>query len=297
MRERSDADDGPRRRATFRPVVPLEHVYRYAGGSSLDRRLEPAAYLATDRREAETSPYFFSGFLPDARRDASLLLGISRIASSRFHTASAAVAAEVRRADPVVTSDGDRLRFESFSICNGVYARLDVEDLPGEVQGVGTTNVDFGAELLHALTSVRRGELVHLSVGADELALAQVGSAVIERRVELPRRWLRGFAEVARVQVDLPEAIELDRARARRFLSVLARHPHREEVWLASGARMPELAADPMGTGVFIAGLDRLRPLAEHAAVVDGLRIFGGQEPGSASAWVADLGGRASPSS
>ena len=36
------------------------------------------------------------------------------------------LAAILRAADPVVTSNGDRLRFESFSACCGVYARLDV---------------------------------------------------------------------------------------------------------------------------------------------------------------------------
>ncbi len=35
--------------------------------------------------------------------------------------------------DPVVTSHEDRLRFESFSGCCGVYARLDV--LPGGLDG------------------------------------------------------------------------------------------------------------------------------------------------------------------
>lgn len=44
----------------------------------------------------------------------------------------------------MVTGNGDRLRFESFSGCGGVYARLDVlgEALDGDEVGHGTTNVD-----------------------------------------------------------------------------------------------------------------------------------------------------------
>ena len=79
--------------------------------------------------------------------------------------------------DPVVTASGDRLRFESFSACNGVYARFDL--MPdgidsGEV-GFGTTNVDINPPLRAALASVPRGELLHLAVGSDELRVVHPG--------------------------------------------------------------------------------------------------------------------------
>lgn len=42
--------------------------------------------------------------------------------------------------DPIVTAGGDRLRFESFSGCCGVYARLDVLNgrLDGETSSGGS---------------------------------------------------------------------------------------------------------------------------------------------------------------
>lgn len=64
------------------------------------------------------------------------LLAVADVAAARYHQ-------PLLRAslDPVVTGNGDRLRFESFSGCGGVYARLDVlaPGLDGGEVGQGTT--------------------------------------------------------------------------------------------------------------------------------------------------------------
>ncbi len=46
--------------------------------------------------------------------------------ATRFYVPPNTLAAILRAADPVVTSTPQGLRFESFSACCGVYARLDV---------------------------------------------------------------------------------------------------------------------------------------------------------------------------
>jgi hypothetical protein len=55
--------------------------------------------------------------------------------------------------DPVVTSHSDPLRFESFSSCCGVHARLDL--VPGALVdppvAAGTTHVDFNDAMRAAL--------------------------------------------------------------------------------------------------------------------------------------------------
>lgn len=60
--------------------------------------------------------------------------------------------------DPVVTGNGDRLRFESFSGCCGVYARLDVlrEGLDGAETGHGAPNAAVNAPLREALSRTCR---------------------------------------------------------------------------------------------------------------------------------------------
>ncbi|MFC7110966.1 hypothetical protein ACFQQB_67560 [Nonomuraea rubra] len=77
---------------------------------------------------------------------AASLLGVADVALARYHQPQSRPG-WVR--DPVVTCNGDRLRFESFSACGGVYARLDLLNgaLDGEVFDRGTTNVDVNAPL------------------------------------------------------------------------------------------------------------------------------------------------------
>jgi hypothetical protein len=53
--------------------------------------------------------------------------GRAEVARTRYYEPPQMVAARIRAADPVVTSNVDRLRFESFSACAGVYARLDLD--------------------------------------------------------------------------------------------------------------------------------------------------------------------------
>ena len=82
------------------------------------------------------------------------------------------VAARIAAADPVVTSNVDRLRFESFSACAGVYARLDLEPalLDGARDDGGTTNVDFNPPMRAALAGVRDADAMLMNVGHDEVA-------------------------------------------------------------------------------------------------------------------------------
>ncbi|NEE59389.1 SWIM zinc finger family protein, partial [Streptomyces sp. SID8455] len=100
-------------------------------------------------RGAEAHPRFFAGFLSAPRIAARGLLAVADVAAARYY--QRALPASL---DPVVTGNGDRLRFESFSGCCGVYARLDVlqEGLDGERTGHGTTNVDVNNPLRDALS-------------------------------------------------------------------------------------------------------------------------------------------------
>ena len=75
--------------------------------------------------------------------------------------------------DPIVTAGNERLRFEGFSHCAGVYARIDVlpEGLDGEFLENGTTNVDFNQPMITALGSILPNEEIMLSVGQKEVGL------------------------------------------------------------------------------------------------------------------------------
>ena len=82
------------------------------------------------------------------------LLVLADIAATRYFRP---VPVDLR--DPILTANGDRLRAECFSACNGVLARLDLLEagLDGGQIGHGTTNVDIGPAMRQALTRVPRG--------------------------------------------------------------------------------------------------------------------------------------------
>jgi hypothetical protein len=63
---------------------------------------------------------FFNGFLSEPGRAALGMLACAAIAQARYHLPFSGLSL----ADPVVTSNGDRLRFESSSGCCGVHARF-----------------------------------------------------------------------------------------------------------------------------------------------------------------------------
>jgi hypothetical protein len=110
-------------------------------------------------------PYFFTGFLAEPGAAAQALLATAAIARAQYHVAASTI--RMLR-DPVVTSNADRLRFESFSGCRGVHARLDLppEALEAAPVTSGTTNVDFNPPMRAALAgAVATASQILLKVG------------------------------------------------------------------------------------------------------------------------------------
>jgi hypothetical protein len=69
---------------------------------------------------AAPHPRFFTGFVTAAEPVAVGLLAVAEVARTRYHQPI-----DTRSLDPVVTGSPGHLRFESFSGCCGVYARID----------------------------------------------------------------------------------------------------------------------------------------------------------------------------
>lgn len=194
--------------------------------------------------------------------------------------------------DPVVTCGGELLRFEGFSACCGVYARVDLE--PGAYKGVfvsqGTTNIDFNEDMQAALAQVRDTENVGLAVGSEDFALLKGADQIVERKVKLPLRWIRGFIEVQAYQSRMEKRFEIDRIETLRFLRSLPRAAKTEtKFWIVPAGRGLRVSPTETSDGVRIAGLDRLRLLEDLAPLADALRIYS-DPAGQASLWELHLG-------
>ncbi|WP_137123335.1 SWIM zinc finger family protein [Segeticoccus rhizosphaerae] len=256
------------------------------------QRLELATGLGVTPTGLVESPVFFSGFLDRPDVAASGLLAVADVAASRY--ADAGLAARLASMDPVVTAGGTCLRFESFSACNGVHARFDLlrEGLGGGEVGFGTTNVDINPPLRKALARVNRAEAMHLSVGRDELRASSLAGTHVERKVNLPERWVRGLAEVPALTAAMTRVAELRGPAIARFFSTLPRvappGPSMNVLPMPSGWR---LATRALPKSFPLPGVSRLRGADRIIRHASRLAVY--VNVNGTTAWVFDVpGGR-----
>jgi hypothetical protein len=234
-------------------------------------------------------PRFFSGFLARPDVAAAGLLAVADVAGSRYFDAG--LMKRLANMDPVVTASGDRLRFESFSLCNGVHARLDIlaDGVDSGVIAHGTTNVDINPPLRLALAGVAATELLHLDVGTDGIEVATPQETHRETVVELPERWIRGFAETPVLAARMTQRAELAGAAAARWLAGLPKAPPGPSFHLAPAPGGFRQSLRPGVGTVHLAGAARLAAAARISRFAQRMRVFGSDD--DASAWVFDLPG------
>lgn len=268
----------------------IPHHYHYQRPSELGAG---GLRLAASSPSADGASRFFEGRLEHPEETAKLLIGLMSVVQARYHIPSAMLAKMAEQWDPVVTAGAERLRFEGFSACCGVYGRVDLH--PGSVRdetfGKGTTNVDFNPPMLAALARVGPTDPVHLAVGREGVELQTQTGSVVERKVELPVRWLKSFVEVQASQRRMTLAFEVPGPVAQRFLRSLPRvKTNRRETWVvpsAGGIRLSQV--EPRGTALRVGGLERLRLLERLAPRARRLAAFSDERTG-ASGWVLDFG-------
>ena len=102
--------------------------------------------------------------------------------------------------DPVVSVHPDRVFCEVFSRDESTYANLCVDRDQLEAAGdpaYGTTNVDFSQALFDGVQQMRGYRETRLHVGGGGVRVATAGAAtVIEKKINVPDSWLRGFLQV-----------------------------------------------------------------------------------------------------
>jgi hypothetical protein len=251
-------------------------VYSYAVPSAL-RRADGGGELtlATSGGVTEAGPvlhpYFYSGFLAEPGPATLGMLAVAAIARARYFDASRPASI-----DPVVTSNIDTLRFESFSGCCGVHARLDLppDALDGQPAANGTTNVDFNPPMRAALgAAAATGSPILLKVGDDEVTAVTETASVTERKVALPARWVKGFGEVQALAQAMRPVAELTGPEASRFLSSLPRGARRP-LWAYQAGRTLALGVTPRQGAACLAAPERLVELRPLLRFATRLRVY-----------------------
>ncbi len=272
-------------------ITESPYAYWYAQPSAVSKSTDRTNILLShfnEDTEVEEAPCFFWGKLKNPYLTAKCLTTLSKVVRSRFALTMQELAA---MRDPIVTAGADKMRFEAFSSCNGVYARLDIlpDGLDGEFLSSGTTNVDFNEPMINALTSVHKQDNVFLSVGQQEVILEHKGEQVVERKVTLPTRWIKGLTTVQLYLSEMEEVFTLNKLQTLQLFQSMPKGTIKPDYYLVMRANKAIFSPAKIDGAVAIGGLHRLRLLEGLLPFIDSLSVYAA-EGGQASAFVLKLG-------
>lgn len=251
-------------------------IYNYSGASSLLKKgaLEELFFAQYSEIHKNTDvPCFFWGNVGQPFILARCLITLSNIVRSSFSLSPFQMT--LLKA-PIVTAGNERLRFEGFSHCAGVYARIDVmpDGLDGEFLENGTTNIDFNQPMINALGSIRPNEKIMLSIGEKEVGLYKEEEKIIERKVPLPVKWIKGLGTV---QVYLSESEKrhtFNKIQTQQLFRAMPKGVIKTDYYLIVRGNKPIFSPVKSVDSVCIGGLHRLRLLEPLLPYIDSMQVF-----------------------
>ncbi len=265
----------------------IDQLLRYARHSALvESEGRPSLQLYGSKPATEHLP-FFQGELNHPLQASRCLCSLALLVGTRYFTPPAMLTKILRESDPVVTVSRNVLRFEGFSACGSVYGRIDIlsDGFKTSKMAPGTTNVDFQSEMRAALTTVRNNSKMSLSVSSHEFELTHNQNTIIEKKVKLPLRWLKGFSEVQSSQKSMTSVFNIDRNEAIKFFRYLPRGGSKHPAWVVAAGRGLRLSYHQVNRCVQVMGLERLGVLSDLVQYAQQLSIYADLN-NNISAWV-----------
>lgn len=235
----------------------------------------------------ENDPLFFNGEIIYPTIVSGGLLVLADIVSTRYFKY-----VPVAQRDPILSAQGDILRAECFSACNGVYARMDLfqSALDGDIL-YGTTNVDIGINLRKSLFNVKQGDRLKFRIGDDgwkALHSKNLDGSVltdihIQRPVKMPDRWVRALGNCAMLHQNMEYKFHIEGMQAKSFIAMLPAATGKERSgWLTPTKTGVMLKPKEEKNSVYISGLHRLSALKRIMSNVNAVYFYAPKdgEPG-----------------
>lgn len=250
-------------------------TYQYETPSALLKSATGDALFLSKFSEIQKkdAPCFFEGRLSDPYTVSRCLITLSNVVQSSFNLSPFELA---KLKDPVVTAGNEKIRFEGFSHCAGVYARVDI--LPGGYDGEfpenGTTNVDFNQPMISALSRINRNEKVDLSVGKKEVAIIQGDTKVTERKVPLPVKWIKGLTTVQLYLAQAEKQFSFNRLQALQLFQSIPSGKPKTDYYLIVRGNKPVFSPVKSANAICVGGVQRLKLIEPLLAFADELRVF-----------------------
>lgn len=227
----------------------------------------------------ENDPLFFNGEIIYPTIVSGGLLVLADVVSTRYFKY-----VPVAQRDPILSAQGDILRAECFSACNGVYARMDLfqSALDGEIL-YGTTNVDIGSNLRKSLFNVKQGDRLKFRIGDDgwkALHSKNLDGSVltdihIQRPVKMPDRWVRALGNCAMLHQNMEYKFHIEGMQAKSFIAMLPAATGKERSgWLTPTKTGVMLKPKEEKNSVYISGLHRLSALKRVMSNVNAVYFY-----------------------
>jgi len=247
--------------------------YQYSGVSTYTKEKGINSLVLAHQTEIEAVnniPCFFWGTLTDPYVTAKCWSTIAKVVRSSFGPTPPSLR------DPIVSAGTERIRFEGFSSCNGVYVRLDMkpESIDGEFIANGTTNVDFNDPMLNALNSIQKNEKVTLAVGQQDVQVITTKAKVTEKKVTLPMRWIKGLTSVQLYLADMDLKFELNKIQTIQLFQTLPKGSVKGDFFITKRAGKFMFSTLMTSDGVRIGGIHRLRLLDGVLAISEKIFIY-----------------------
>lgn len=239
----------------------IEHAYQYPFASTLENQRWVMAASSGPSLDEHT---FFDGRLTRPDVTARLLLVLSHIVRTHFFDA------RPPQMDPIATSSPSMVRFEGFSGCCGAYARVDLypRAFADAAQTFGTTNVDFNPPMISHLARISRSDDTSLAITRDSVSIATGSTKTVEKRVALPKRWVKGLSEVQAYQSRLTRRHSFRPAALAPLLQSVAKSGSGLQ-HLVVHSNSIRLSPRPQSGAMPIGGAERLRVIAPLLSIAD----------------------------
>ena len=158
--------------------------------------------------------------------------------------------------DPVITVHPDQVSFEAFSLDESTYGCLSVPMEEFELLQkpcLGTTNIDFSAKLAKEMERFRTYTNVELSVNPGGFTVdTGVMPEYMEKKIDLPETWIKGFNQVSSAASLGGIDIELAPVDMYDICSFMRRHKENKSPrymkWILEPGKQVKIVFEPFGT-------------------------------------------------
>ncbi|MCO7223473.1 SWIM zinc finger family protein [Pleionea sp. CnH1-48] len=272
-------------------MVQIEQHYQYHQHSSLEKARRGLCLNLSSSAELTQSATLFEGDIQHSEVTARSLRVLGDVIESRFYEPAALNNKRAKHADPLATVGHDALRFEGFSSCCSIYARLDIfsQGFKARQLSAGTTHVEFGATVKAALAGVYNHSPLSIMLNSASPQLVTKKKALVHKQISLPLRWIKGLAEVQALQTDLQPIFTLNRFRALKLLRQLPSRASKNSVWLECLDNNVVVHHHPYATGIEFNGAERLQLLKSLIPIAQSVSLFADPK-GQLTTWVVDFG-------